>query len=592
MFKKERTLQIAMCITLLILSYYFEQPLSFYICLIAYFIISYKVYSNAFTNLKEGEIFDENFLMIIATIGAFIIGNNIEAVLVMLLYEIGEYLSDRAVEKSEKTISDRMDLRVENIEIVKKGIIPTKDAKIDDIFIVKPGDRIPLDGIVIEGESFLDTSSLTGESIPKKVRENDLILSGCVNKEGLLKVKATSTYQTSTSQKLLDLIKNAEEKKSTTDTFIHRFAKVYTPIVCLLALLLVVIPTLLGKPYQVWLYRSLVFLVTSCPCALVISVPLGYFCGIGRCAKEGIIVKGSKELETLATINYILLDKTGTITKGVFEVVKVDSKRKDFLKLVASAEANSTHPIATAIKEKYTGSLEKVTSYKEISGKGIECTIGKDKLLIGNASLLEEKKISYPEIKEVGTIIYVSINNSYEGYLIVRDDIKESSKSLRKLNQEMIILSGDKEELTKGVAKELKITKSFGDLLPADKVRIVKEYQEKGKTIFVGDGMNDAPVLKSADIGISMGSIGSDAAIEASDVIIMEDDLSKIEKAIEISKLTNKKVKESIIFALLVKIIVLILASIGYSTIILAVFADVGVTLLAIVNVLTIFMKK
>ena len=592
MFKKERTLQIAMCITLLILSYYFEQPLSFYICLIAYFIISYKVYSNAFTNLKEGEIFDENFLMIIATIGAFIIGNNIEAVLVMLLYEIGEYLSDRAVEKSEKTISERMDLRVENIEIEKKGIIPTKDAKINDIFIVKPGDRIPLDGIVIEGESFLDTSSLTGESIPKKVRENDQILSGCVNKEGLLKVKATSTYQTSTSQKLLDLIKNAEEKKSTTDTFIHRFAKVYTPIVCLLALLLVVIPTLLGEPYQVWLYRSLVFLVTSCPCALVISVPLGYFCGIGRCAKEGIIVKGSKELETLATINYILLDKTGTITKGVFEVVKVDSKRKDFLKLVASAEANSTHPIATAIKEKYTGSLEKVTSYKEISGKGIECTIGKDKLLIGNASLLEEKKISYPEIKEVGTIIYVSINNSYEGYLIVRDDIKESSKSLRKLNQEMIILSGDKEELTKGVAKELKITKSFGDLLPADKVRIVKEYQEKGKTIFVGDGMNDAPVLKSADIGISMGSIGSDAAIEASDVIIMEDDLSKIEKAIEISKLTNKKVKESIIFALLVKIIVLILASIGYSTIILAVFADVGVTLLAIVNVLTIFMKK
>ena len=592
MFKKERTLQIAMCITLLILSYYFEQPLSFYICLIAYFIISYKVYSNAFTNLKEGEIFDENFLMIIATIGSFIIGNNIEAVLVMLLYEIGEYLSDRAVEKSEKTISERMDLRVENIEIVKKGIIPTKDAKINDVFIVKPGARIPLDGIVIEGESFLDTSSLTGESIPKKVRENDQILSGCVNKEGLLKVKATSTYQTSTSQKLLDLIKNAEEKKSTTDTFIHRFAKVYTPIVCLLALLLVVIPTLLGEPYQVWLYRSLVFLVTSCPCALVISVPLGYFCGIGRCAKEGIIVKGAKELETLATINYILLDKTGTITKGVFEVVKVDSKRKDFLKLVASAEANSTHPIATAIKEKYTGSLEKVTSYKEISGKGIECTIGKDKLLIGNASLLEEKKISHPEIKEVGTIIYVSINNSYEGYLIVRDDIKESSKTLRKLNQEMIILSGDKEELTKGVAKELKITKSFGDLLPADKVRIVKEYQEKGKTIFVGDGMNDAPVLKSADIGISMGSIGSDAAIEASDVIIMEDDLSKIEKAIEISKLTNKKVKESIIFALLVKIIVLILASIGYSTIILAVFADVGVTLLAIVNVLTIIMKK
>ena len=454
MFKKERTLQIAMCITLLILSYYFEQPLSFYICLIAYFIISYKVYSNAFTNLKEGEIFDENFLMIIATIGAFIIGNNIEAVLVMLLYEIGEYLSDRAVEKSEKTISERMDLRVENIEIVKKGIIPTKDAKIDDIFIVKPGDRIPLDGIVIEGESFLDTSSLTGESIPKKVRENDQILSGCVNKEGLLKVKATSTYQTSTSQKLLDLIKNAEEKKSTTDTFIHRFAKVYTPIVCLLALLLVVIPTLLGEPYQVWLYRSLVFLVTSCPCALVISVPLGYFCGIGRCAKEGIIVKGSKELESLATIDYILLDKTGTITKGVFEVVKVDSKRKDFLKLVASAEANSTHPIATAIKEKYTGSLEKVTSYKEISGKGIECTIGKDKLLIGNSSLLEENKISYPEIKEVGTIIYVSINNSYEGYLIVRDDIKESSKSLRKLNQEMIILSGDKEELTKEIAKE------------------------------------------------------------------------------------------------------------------------------------------
>ena len=584
--------QISLCIMILFFSYFFKKPISLYISVISYIIISYKVYINAFHNLKKKELFDENFLMIISTIGAIIIGNNIEAVLVMLLYEIGEYLSDKATSRSEKIISDRMDLRIEEIEVEEKGIIPTKEAKVGDIFIVKPGARVPLDGIILKGESYLDTSSLTGESVPKKVRENDSILSGCLNKEGLLKVKATSTYQTSTSQRLLDLMKNAEEKKSTTETFIHRFAKIYTPIVCLLALLLVIIPLLLGQDYHIWIYRALVFLVTSCPCALVISVPLGYFCGIGRCAKEGIIVKGAKELESLSDIKYILLDKTGTITKGVFEVVKVESKEKDFLKIVASAEQHSSHPIATAIKKKYDGPLEKVTSYKEISGKGIECIIGKDKVLIGNHTLLEDNNITFPSINDMGTIIYVSINNKYQGYLIISDEIKESSKNLYKLDQEIIILSGDKDTLTKDVAKKIKLSTSFGDLLPEDKVRIVESYKEKGKTLFVGDGMNDAPVLKIADIGISMGGIGSDAAIESSDIIIMDDDLSKIEKAMSIAKKTNKKIKTSILFALLVKLIVLLLATIGYSTILLAVFADVGVTLLVILNVLTIFIKK
>ena len=560
----------------------------------AYIIIAYEMYIESWKHLKEGELFDENFLMIIATIGAFIIDNSLEAVLVILLFQIGEYLEDLAVSKSEESITKLMDLRVEEIELEEKGRVSIKEAKEGDIFLVKPGERIPLDGIIIKGESYLDTSCLTGESTPQKVKVKDSVLSGSINREGLLKIKATSTANTSTVQKILDLVKQAEEEKTQTETFIHRFAKVYTPIICTIALIMIIIPWMIGDNLNTWIYRALIFLVTSCPCALVISVPLGYFCGIGKCAKEGIIIKGSKELENLWDCKYIILDKTGTITEGVFEVTKVESKIKedDFLKIVASAEQLSIHPISKAIKEKYSKKLEEVSNYQEISGKGIHCTIQKKDILIGNEKLLEENHISFDKVEDIGTIIYVAINKEYQGYLRISDRIRKSSKVLEELLQEKVILSGDNTNIVKEIAKKCKISTSFGDLLPEDKVKIVKEYKQTGKTIFIGDGMNDAAVLKVADVGISMGSIGSDAAIEASDIILMNDDLSKVKTALGISKLTKRKVIESIIFALAVKIVVLIGSIIGYGTILLAVFADVGVTLLAILNVLTIFLKK
>ena len=451
-------LKIIICILVIILSFLLkDNKISFLLLGVAYIVISYKMYIESYQNIKEGEIFDENFLMIIATIGAFLLENYIEAILVMLLFQIGEYLEDLAISKSEKSITNLMDLRVEEITLEEKGKVKIEEAKIGDIFLVKPGERIPLDGVIVEGESYLDTSSLTGESKPKKVQKKDSILSGCINREGVLKVKATSTYQTSTSQRLLDLVKNAEEKKSDTESMIHRFAKVYTPTICALAVLIVVLPTLMGGDLKTWFYRSLVFLVTSCPCALVISVPLGYFCGIGKSSKEGIIVKGSKELEKLEEIDTILLDKTGTITEGTFKVTAINSKieENEFLKLMASAESSSIHPIATAIKEKYSKKLEKVTDYQEISGKGIHCKIEKKEILVGNKKLLEDNHIEVEEPNEIGTIIYLAINQEYQGYLVISDKIKDSSRLLKNLPQELIILSGDNADITKKIAKEV-----------------------------------------------------------------------------------------------------------------------------------------
>lgn len=597
----EDLLKIIISTILFIIALFLPNPFKLIVLIISYIIISYEIYIEAFNELKEKEIFNENLLMILATIGAFVIGSYQEAVMVMFLFEIGEYLSDLAVSSSKKSITKLMDLRSETINLFKNDEIEKvsiKKAKIDDIFVVLPGEKVPLDGIVIEGESYLDTSSLTGESTPRKIKTDDLVLSGSINKDSILKVKATSTYKTSTASKIIELIENSNNKKTDTENFIRKFSKIYTPIVVLLALIIAVVPTIIVGDFNTWLYRSLVFLVTSCPCALVISVPLGYFSGIGRASKEGILIKGSRELETLANIDYLALDKTGTITEGVFEVTEVKSKgisEDELLLLTASAEANSIHPIAKAIVKYNKEKLIKATNLKEYSGKGISCVIDNKNILIGNKKLMEDNNIKIEDEKTIGTVIYIAINNKYSGYIIISDRIKKSSYKLSSLKndfKDIMILSGDNEDITSAIAKEVKIKTYYNNLLPVDKVNKIKEYQKQGLVMFIGDGINDAPVIKISDIGVSMGNLGSDAAIEASDVVIMKDDLSKIKTALNISKLTKHKVKTSIIFALIVKFIVLTLGVVGISTIWMAVFADVGVTLLAILNVLTIMWKK
>lgn len=600
-FLNEDLIKIIISIILFIISIFLPSPIKEIILVISYIIISYEIYMEAFEGLKDKDIFNENFLMILATLGAFAIGSYMEAVMVMLLFETGEYLSDVAVASSKKSITKLMDLRSETVNLFKDGVIEKvsiKKAKVDDIFIVLPGEKVPLDGIVIEGTSYLDTSSLTGESTPRKATVNDQVISGSINKDSILKVKATSTYKTSTASKIIDLIENSNNKKTNTETFIRKFSKIYTPVVVISALIIAIVPSLIVGDFKTWLYRALVFLVTSCPCALVISVPLGFFSGIGRASKEGILIKGSRELETLADIDYLALDKTGTITEGVLEVTKVESKtlkEKDFITLVASAEVNSIHPIAKAITNYCKEPLEKSTNHKEYSGKGISCTIKDKELLIGNKKLMEENKVELPKEEAIGTVIYVAIDNEYAGCVVISDRIKKSSYALSFLKEDfkdIMILSGDNEDITKEIAHEVKINTYYNNLLPIDKVEKIKEYQKQGLVMFIGDGINDAPVIKTSDIGVSMGSLGSDAAIEASDIVIMKDDLSKIKTAHNISKLTKRKVKESIIFALIVKFIVLLLGVFGISTIWMAVFADVGVTLLAILNVLTIMWKR
>ena len=568
----------------------------------SYAIISTGIYINAYNHIKKKIFFNENLLMIIATLCAFAIANNEEAVMVMLLFQVGEYFSHIAVHNSKKSITKLMDLRVDSANLlVNNEIVETKlkDIEENDILLVKPGEKIPLDGIVIEGESHLDTSSLTGESKPRSVSKDDKVLSGCINKEGVLTIKATSTYKTSTAAKILEIIEKSPSKKADTEKFITKFSKVYTPIVVISAILLTVIPVLLGQKFKVWFYRALVFLVTSCPCALVISIPLAYFCGIGRASKEGILIKGSKELENLQNLDYVVLDKTGTITEGVFEVTKVfpvAMKENKFLQLAASAEQYSLHPIALAIKEKNEEKLLEAEKYKDMSGKGISCEVKGKKILVGNEMLMKENKVMSLPISETGTVIHVAIDKEYAGYLVISDKIKKSSlritELLKYIKKELIIISGDIESVVQKVAKKVGINTYYAEMLPEDKVDKVKEYKKNGKVLFAGDGVNDAPVLKISDIGVSMGQVGSDAAIEASDVVIMKDDLSKIKTAIIISNITKKKVIQTIVFALLIKLVVLILGALGLSTIWMAVFADVGVTFLCILNVLTILWKK
>lgn len=580
--------------------------------IISYLIIGFEILKKAVRNIFRGKVIDENFLMAIATIGAFAIGEYSEAVAVMLFYQVGELFQDYAVDKSRKSIATLMDIRPDYANIENNGNIEKvdpDDVKIGQIIIVKPGEKVPLDGIVVEGTSNLDTMALTGESVPRKVKENDEVLSGCINKDGLLKLKVTKEFGESTVSKILDLVENASNKKSKSENFITKFAKYYTPIVVILAVVLAVVPPLILKDsgtFTDWLYRALSFLVVSCPCALVISIPLSFFGGIGGASKLGILVKGSNYLEAISKAETVVFDKTGTLTEGVFEVQKIETKdisKDELLKIVAHAERYSTHPIAESIKKSYKDMIDDnlINDVQELSGRGIKAIIDGKNVLVGNEKMMSENQIEFEKCEDIGTILYVAINNKYVGYILIADRIKEDSaktiKELKAMNvKQTIMLTGDKKEVGEDVAKKIGIDKAYTELLPDGKVKqveqLIQKKSENGKVVFAGDGINDAPVLAMADIGIAMGGVGSDAAIEAADIVIMTDEPSKIGKVIKLSKKTMRIVNENIVFAIFVKIAVLILTAFGLSTMWEAVFADVGVSIIAIINSLRMLNVK
>mgnify|MGYP003371409723 CR=1 FL=1 len=579
------------------------------IYIISYLIVGLEVVKEAIEHIIKGKIFDENFLMAIATIGAFAIGEFPEAVAVMLFYQIGELFQSYAVDKSRKSISDLMNIRPDFANVERNGIIEKvnpEEVKIGEIIVVKPGEKIPLDGNIIEGKTTLDTKALTGEALPREIGEEKDVLSGCINLSGLIKVKVSKEYGESTVSKILDLVENASNKKTRSENFITKFAKYYTPIVVIMAVFIAIIPPIFIEDanFTDWIYRALSFLVVSCPCALVISIPLSFFGGIGGAAKAGILIKGSNYLEALSKTETMVFDKTGTLTKATFEVQEIKPigiTKEDLLKLVAYAENYSNHPISVSIKNAYKGEIDKNIKIEinEIAGKGISAKIEEKEVLVGNEKLMKEENIDFKKCKEIGTILYVAINKKYAGYIAISDTIKEDAintiKELKRgLVKETIMLTGDKKEVGESVAKNLKIDKVYTELLPDGKVKKLEELlrNKTGKVSFVGDGINDAPVLALSDIGIAMGGLGSDAAIEAADVVLMTDEPSKIVKAMQISKKTMKIVKQNIIFAISVKIIVLILSAIGISTMWEAVFADVGVSVLAILNALRALRMK
>ena len=590
----------------------FENPLiNNIIYIISYLLVGLKIIKEAIENITKGEVLDENFLMAVATLGAFGIGEFPEAVAVMLFYQIGELFQDYAVDKSKKSISTLMNIRPDYANVRRNSTIEKvnpADVKIGESIIVKPGEKIPLDGIVQEGTSMLDTSALTGESVPREVTLNDEVLSGCINKNGMLTIKVTKEFGESTVSKILNLVENASSKKSQSEKFITKFAKYYTPIVVIIALVLAFIPPLIFKDtmFSEWIYRALSFLVVSCPCALVISIPLSFFGGIGGASKIGILIKGSNYLEMLSKAETIVFDKTGTLTEGSFEVREVKSinmSKEELIKIVAYAESFSNHPVAESVKNAYGKEINKelISKTEEISGHGIVAVVEGKEVFVGNDKLMVQKNITYEKCPKIGTVLYVAINNKFEGYILIADKIKDDSKNaindLKKLNvKNTIMLTGDRKEVGEAVAKELKLDEVYTELLPDGKVErleeLMKKKTEKGKVIFVGDGINDAPVLALSDIGIAMGGLGSDAAIEAADIVIMTDEVSKISKAIKISRKTMKIVKQNIIFAITVKILVLILSAVGIATIWEAVFADVGVSILAIINSLRMLQVK
>ncbi len=572
--------------------------------ILSYLIVGFEVVKKAVINIFHGEFFDENFLMSIATIGAFAIKEFPEAVAVMLFYQVGEYFQSYAVRKSRKSIASLMDIRPDYANVKMDGKLEKKspeEVKIGDTIVVKPGEKVPLDGIVVEGTSMLDTAALTGESVPREVNINDKILSGCINLNGVLEVKVEKEFEESTVSKILDLVENATNKKAKTENFITKFSKYYTPIVVFLALIIAFIPPVVTKTDMLdWVYRALTFLVVSCPCALVISVPLSFFSGIGAASKKGILVKGSNYLELLSKTEIAVFDKTGTLTEGVFDVQKIVNKnnieKEELLELAAYCESYSNHPISLSIQKTYGKEIDKkrIIESNEVAGKGIISKIDEKQVACGNIKLMKELNLeNVNPVEEMGTVIYVAIDRQYAGYILISDKIKEDSrKAIQELKQagvkKTVMLTGDNRDVAEKVNQELKLDEVYSELLPVDKVNkleeLLKNKNEEAKLAFIGDGINDAPVLARADIGIAMGGLGSDAAIEAADIVIMTDEPSKIATAMKISRKTLKIVYQNISFALIVKIGVLILSAFGLTSMWAAVFADVGVTVLAVLN--------
>ena len=578
------------------------------IYLVPYIIIGYDIIIKAARNISHGQVFDENFLMMIATFGAFGVKEFEEAVAVMLFYQVGELFQGYAVGKSRQSISEMMDICPEYANIEENGElkqVDPDDVEIGSIIVIKPGEKVPLDGVIIEGNSMLDTAALTGESVPRSAKAGDEIVSGCVNGSGTLKVKTTKVFEDSTVAKILELVENASSKKARVENFITRFAKYYTPVVTIAAVIIAIIPSIIIGNWGDWITRACIFLVISCPCALVISVPLGFFSGIGSASRIGVLVKGSNFLEAVAEVTTIVMDKTGTLTKGEFkvsEIVPSGLSEERLLEIAAYGESFSTHPIAASIKEAYDNKIDtdRIKDVKEISGHGVELLFDGKEALVGNGKLLKSHNISYEEHKSGGTVVYVAYDNTFAGAIVISDTIKDGAKEavadMKKVGvKNVVMLTGDRQKAAEEVAGELGIDTVYSELLPSDKVQKVEELLAskigKEKVAFVGDGINDAPVLTRADVGIAMGSMGSDAAIEAADIVLMDDDVRKIASTVKIARKTLGVVKQNIVFALGVKLIVLILGALGVANMWEAVFADVGVSVIAILNSMRVLKK-
>ncbi len=621
MNKKQKKVLVRIIVTIIVMAVLSFVPAEGYIraalYLVPYLIIGYDILKKAFKGIINRQVFDENFLMAIATVGAMLLGEYTEGAAVMLFYQIGEFFQSYAVGKSRKNISELMDIRPDYANIIKDGVITKVDpdeVEPGSIIIVQPGEKNPIDGIVYEGESTLNTGALTGESLPRSIKAGEEIISGCINMTGVLKVKTTKEFGDSTVSKILEMVENAGARKSRSENFISRFAKYYTPAVCGGALALAVIPPLvrmvfmgLSPEFADWIYRALTFLVISCPCALVISIPLSFFAGIGGAGRDGILIKGSNYLEALSRSEYILFDKTGTITRGIFKVVGIhhnEMSDEKILEYAAHAEAFSSHPISRSIKEAYgkEPDIKRVTDVSEISGGGVLAKVDGVPVAAGNAGLMEREGIDYISCHEEGTIVHIAIDGVYQGHILIADVVKPTAKEallLLKKNgiKKLVMLTGDMKNTALSVAKDLPIDEVYSDLLPADKVDKVEQMlnlkSKKGKLVFVGDGINDAPVLSRADIGIAMGMAGSDAAIEAADVVLMDDDPLKVAKAIKIAKKCMRIVYENIYFAIGIKFICLVLGALGIANMWLAIFADVGVMVIAVLNAIrALFVKK
>jgi len=594
-----------------------NEKIKFYLFFVPYFVIGYDILLKALNGIKNLKPFDENFLMAVATVGAFVLGENIEGVAVMLFYQVGELFQSIAVGKSRKNISELMNIRPDSATILMEDgtekVVEPDSVKVGSIMIVRPGEKVAIDGIIIEGQTSLNMSALTGESIPREVQEGDEVSSGCINNSGLIKVKTTKEFGQSTASRILELVENASSKKSKSENFISKFARYYTPVVCFCALALSVVPPIVQQFFNMesmwndWIYRGLTFLVISCPCALVISIPLTFFAGIGGASSKGILVKGSNYMETLSKVKYILFDKTGTITKGVFEVSGIHHNKienEKLLEIAAIAESFSTHPISKSLIKAYGKEIDKtrVKDVREISGHGIFAIVDEKSVLIGNSKLMVKENIQFAECHSVGTIVHIAIDGKYAGHIVIADVIKDDSKqAIDKLKKngikKNVMLTGDTESVAKLVAKQLDFDDVFFNLLPQDKVSIVEDFIKNKalseKVAFVGDGINDAPVLSRADVGISMGALGSDAAIEASDIVLMDDSPLKIVQGIKIAKRCIQIVYQNIFFALFIKFVCLVLGAIGLSNMWTAIFADVGVMILCILNsIRVLFVKK